>query len=92
MENENCVWRHCPSCGLWYPLPTHYEDARREDHKTFYCPNGHSCYYPQQTDRELLHSQNAALLSENAELQKEIRMLPKRGLDGRFAKRNVKEE
>lgn len=35
----------CASCGIQFQLPRSYDDKRREDGKTFYCPNGHSLSY-----------------------------------------------
>lgn len=32
----------CASCGVVFGIPVDLEKRRREDHETFYCPNGHS--------------------------------------------------
>lgn len=29
----------CPACGISYGIPAGFDTARREDGKTFYCPN-----------------------------------------------------
>lgn len=39
-------------CGLTFGLTDAYAAARRRDHKTFYCPNGHGQYYPGESDVE----------------------------------------
>ena len=44
----------CGSCGVTWAITKGYEDARREDHKTFYCPNGCSRHYPQENKEEKL--------------------------------------
>ena len=44
----------CSRCGLRFGLPARYEDNRREDHREFWCPNGHSQYYPGETEAEKL--------------------------------------
>ena len=44
----------CSMCGLRFGLPARYEDRRREDHREFWCPNGHSQYYPGETEAEKL--------------------------------------
>lgn len=31
----------CCVCGVLFALTSEYENARRRDHKDFYCPNGH---------------------------------------------------
>lgn len=43
----------CTECGVSYALTAAFEGRRRNDHKTFYCPNGHEQYYPQKSDAEL---------------------------------------
>lgn len=45
----------CPDCGLTYGISTAFESKRREDKRTFYCPNGHAqgFYGKTQTEREL---------------------------------------
>jgi hypothetical protein len=47
----------CPDCGCVYGLTTDYEDRRRHDHKTFYCPNGHRLNYSQENREEKLKRQ-----------------------------------
>jgi C4-dicarboxylate-specific signal transduction histidine kinase len=42
----------CQTCGVSYALTSAFESRRRDDHKTFYCPNGHTQYYPQKNDVE----------------------------------------
>lgn len=37
----------CPACGIFFSVPDHWESARREDKKSFYCPNGHSQSFTQ---------------------------------------------
>lgn len=32
----------CASCGVVFWLTDHLEKERRDDHRTFYCPNGHA--------------------------------------------------
>lgn len=42
----------CPSCGVIFGITTEYEDRRREDHKGWYCPNGHRMGFTGPTDAE----------------------------------------
>ena len=41
-------------CGVAFALTQEFAERRDEDHASFYCPNGHSQYYPQKTDLELV--------------------------------------
>ena len=44
----------CPTCGIIFGIPESLEDRRREDHGAFYCPNGHSMVFNQETEAEKL--------------------------------------
>lgn len=44
----------CATCGLRYAADTQWVRDRREDHLTFYCPNGHSQWFPGETEAEKL--------------------------------------
>ena len=35
----------CPACSIVFAVPDRLDKERREDGKTFYCPNGHSMSY-----------------------------------------------
>ncbi|GAA3730349.1 hypothetical protein GCM10022239_03680 [Leifsonia bigeumensis] len=39
-------------CGVVFALSDNYVAARRRDHKTWYCPNGHAQHYPSESDIE----------------------------------------
>lgn len=45
----------CAQCGVVFGLPDHLEEARRDDHETFYCPNGHSLVFssPSKNERRI---------------------------------------
>lgn len=47
-------------CGVTFALDESYRHARQQDHKTWYCPNGHSRYYPAKSDVEKLSDELAA--------------------------------
>ena len=47
---------NCCRCGCGFALPDGFVRARREDHKTFFCPNGHANHFPQQTEEERLRA------------------------------------
>lgn len=40
----------CPECGVPYGLSAEFRRARRADHRNWYCPNGHSLWYPEGPD------------------------------------------
>lgn len=42
----------CSECGIQWCAPVAWVQNRREDHKGFYCPNGHSQYFPGKTAQE----------------------------------------
>lgn len=39
-------------CGLQFALPDMFVARRREDQKTWYCPNGHSRWFPGKTEAQ----------------------------------------
>ena len=47
----------CTQCGTVYAVLQQYINERRDDHKTFYCPNGHGQHFPQMSDEEKLQEQ-----------------------------------
>ena len=52
----------CYKCGMSFAMPQNYNDARRTDHKTFYCPSGHGQAYlcesrEDRLARELRHAE-----------------------------------
>lgn len=41
----------CSNCGITFGVPNDWDDARRQDGLTFYCPNGHhQCYRKTEVD------------------------------------------
>jgi len=53
----------CRECGLVFGLSKEFIAGRRKDHRSFYCPNGHSHYYPQKNTEEQLRRQLEAARS-----------------------------
>jgi hypothetical protein len=47
----------CGECGVPFALEDEYDDNRQQDHRTFYCPNGHQRYYPGPSREEKLKRQ-----------------------------------
>jgi len=47
---EHC----CTVCKITYWITAKHESCLRDCHNTFYCPNGHTQYYPHETEEEKL--------------------------------------
>lgn len=62
----------CVSCGVVYGLSSKFARDRRDDHATFYCPNGHSQWYPGETEAEKLKKQLAESQKFLANAQKRV--------------------
>ena len=62
-------------CGIVFWITKGFDDRRRSDHKTFYCPNGHTMSYPGMTDAQKLANEKAEcarLLNERFALQNRL--------------------
>lgn len=44
----------CCSCGIVYAIPQTFQQEVRDNHQTFYCPNGHRQWYPAESESEKL--------------------------------------
>lgn len=42
----------CSNCGIEFGMPDFYNEKRRDDHATFWCPNGHAQHYPGESNAE----------------------------------------
>jgi len=45
---------NCAACSMTFGISTSFENRRREDHDTFYCPAGHSNWYSGLNEKEQL--------------------------------------
>lgn len=51
----------CPMCSVDYALGKNFIAQRREDHRNWYCPNGHRLHYPQDnTEERAIKARDAA--------------------------------
>lgn len=48
MIEKQIVVIECANCSIDFGIGAHFQKRRRDDHETFYCPNGHPNCYPQQ--------------------------------------------
>ena len=56
-KNIQLVIEECCNCGLPFAITQEYYNILRNNHKSFYCPAGHSQYYPGKSDAEKLKEQ-----------------------------------
>lgn len=57
----------CSHCGMHFAITDQFKRARRNDHKSFYCPAGHSQYFPGESDKEAiarLKREKAAMIDQ----------------------------
>jgi hypothetical protein len=47
----------CANCGITFAFPEHIVTKRRRDHASFYCPHGHSNFFPGESDVEKAQKQ-----------------------------------
>lgn len=47
----------CSCCGIVFSIPENLMTELRRTHASFYCPNGHSQYYPQDNETEKLRKE-----------------------------------
>ncbi len=67
---------NCSVCGIVYAVPCNYRETRRDDHKTFHCPNGHRQCFPDEPDEsreEVLEEENQTLEYEKEKLEASLK-------------------
>ena len=74
---------HCSECGASFCLADDFIKRRRSDRKTFFCPNGHSQWYPGETD-----STKAQRLAGELDMERTRRRETEKQLD--YARRTQK--
>lgn len=52
-----CTVIECGECGVVFALSDEFRDQRKQDHRTWYCPNGHPRHYPGESREERLKRQ-----------------------------------
>lgn len=55
------------SCGLLFAIPTNWDNLRRKDKRSFYCPNGHSMSYRGETKEQKLRKQLKVAKNDHAQ-------------------------
>ncbi|URL59586.1 hypothetical protein IM816_05680 [Luteibacter flocculans] len=71
VKSETFEVIHCASCSVSFCMSAAYIAARRSDRKSFYCPNGHSQWFPGETDKDRAQKLAGQLDQERTRLQQE---------------------
>jgi predicted GIY-YIG superfamily endonuclease len=69
----------CANCGMPFGITPDFEDRRRQDHRGFHCPNGHSNVYRGETEAEKLQKRLDAERRQTA-MEREQRLKAERQL------------
>jgi len=78
----------CSECGIKYHVPGGWYRSRKDDHQTFWCPNGHGQCFKGKSDKEKLSNRldaerrKVGLLSD----QLDTCSLSRRALKGQVTK------
>lgn len=56
----------CGQCGIAFAVPDPWYNQRRNDHSTFYCPNGHPRCFLGKSDAEKLRDELAQVRTHHA--------------------------
>lgn len=62
----------CASCGILFGAPDHWEQARREDKREFFCPNGHRQLFAK-SEADKLRQERDLLKQQIAQKDDEIK-------------------
>lgn len=85
----------CADCGMVFAFPAQLITKRRRDHQNFYCPSGHSNYFPGKSDLEQLQQQltdarleikRAEYRAQTAQLEREAARKELRATRGQMTK------
>jgi hypothetical protein len=60
MLDVTIVGLQCANCSMPFGISQHFMKERRDDHKSFSCPNGHSNFYPGKSDLEVVQAERDA--------------------------------
>lgn len=64
----------CGECGITFGMTEEFIKQRRADHHSFYCPNGHSRYYPQKSEAEKLRDRLRSAEAQLTHTQDQLQM------------------
>jgi hypothetical protein len=72
VQRVELITESCCICGVLFAMTDEVKSSRLQDHRSFYCPNGHAQNYVDKTDREKLREAEAALRQAEAKLSAEV--------------------
>lgn len=70
--SQTLVTIDCAHCGLLFAVPKDWEQRRRSDHATFWCPAGHGQSFTGKTDTEKATERAAAAEREARALRERL--------------------
>jgi NMD protein affecting ribosome stability and mRNA decay len=79
----------CARCGIVFAVPEWFNQDRRETHKTFYCPNGHSLTYTAKSEAELERERRIRAEARAARFEDKAEVLERRRRAEKAAKTRV---
>ena len=53
VNNVEMTTEVCAKCAILFAVPLDFHNRRRDDHVGFYCPSGHSQWYPAKSSLEI---------------------------------------
>ena len=65
----------CCKCGMAFAMPLDFQNRRRNDRQSFYCPAGHGQHYTGKTEEQKLRDQLAARDASLARAQEQVQTL-----------------
>lgn len=80
---EKLYTQTCCDCHMTFGVPDAFDAARREDHRRFFCPNGHGLSYYDKSEADKLREQLAAKDREIAAQRSRVEAEQKRVAEAR---------
>lgn len=72
VATEKLSTLRCASCHILFAVPDGFEEARRNDHKVFFCPVGHSNVFMGESEAEKFRRERDRLVQHIAQKDDEI--------------------
>ena len=68
---KKLIMVECSECHMDFGVTPEFDEAKRNSHKTFYCPSGHRLFFPGRSDKEELQNELNFQKSRNAHLSEQ---------------------
>ena len=82
---HDVIISRCVNCGIEYGVTVDFDEDRRKDKRSFFCPNGHSMSYGE-NEEDRLRRERDRLKQDNARLE-DMRIQAYRALEAEAAQR-----